>query len=55
MASYILALDQGTTSSRSILFNKEGLIVSSAQQEFTQYFPKPGWVEHSRMRYGNHN
>lgn len=43
---YILALDQGTTSSRAILFNKEGKIVHTAQKEFTQYFPKPGWVEH---------
>ncbi|WP_404445872.1 glycerol kinase GlpK [Sutcliffiella horikoshii] len=43
---YILALDQGTTSSRAILFNKDGGIVHTAQKEFTQYFPKPGWVEH---------
>ncbi len=43
---YILALDQGTTSSRAILFNKDGAIVHTAQKEFTQYFPKPGWVEH---------
>jgi glycerol kinase len=43
---YILAIDQGTTSSRAILFNKAGEIVSSAQKEFTQHFPKPGWVEH---------
>ena len=42
---YILALDQGTTSSRAILFNKEGEIVHSAHKEFPQYFPKPGWVE----------
>ena len=46
MGKYIIALDQGTTSSRCILFNKSGEIVSSAQQEFTQIFPKPGWVEH---------
>lgn len=46
MASYILALDQGTTSSRSILFNKEGLIIATAQKEFNQIFPQPGWVEH---------
>ncbi len=46
MGKYILALDQGTTSSRAILFNKEGEIVGTAQQEFEQFFPKPGWVEH---------
>ena len=40
MAKYIMALDQGTTSSRCILFNKKGLIVSSAQKEFTQIYPK---------------
>ena len=43
---YILALDQGTTSSRAILFDKKGEIVSVAQKEFEQIFPKPGWVEH---------
>lgn len=43
---YILALDQGTTSSRAIVFDKKGQIVSKAQKEFTQIFPKPGWVEH---------
>ncbi|MED1410315.1 MULTISPECIES: glycerol kinase GlpK [Bacillus] len=47
MKKYILSLDQGTTSSRAILFNKEGKIVHSAQKEFTQNFPKPGWVEHN--------
>ena len=46
MKKYIMALDQGTTSSRCILFNKSGEIVSVAQQEFTQIYPKPGWVEH---------
>jgi glycerol kinase len=46
MEKYILSIDQGTTSSRAILFNKEGKIVHSAQREFTQYFPNPGWVEH---------
>lgn len=45
MDKYILALDQGTTSSRAILFNKRGEIAFSAQKEFTQYYPKPGWVE----------
>jgi glycerol kinase len=44
---YILSLDQGTTSSRAIIFNKNGQIVHSAQKEFKQYFPKPGWVEHN--------
>ena len=44
--SYIMALDAGTTSNRCILFNKEGKIISIAQKEFTQHFPKPGWVEH---------
>ena len=43
---YILALDQGTTSSRAILFNEKAQKVASDQQEFTQYFPEPGWVEH---------
>ncbi|NMO96524.1 glycerol kinase GlpK [Paenibacillus lemnae] len=45
MEQYILALDQGTTSSRAILFNAEGKAVYSAQKEFPQYFPQPGWVE----------
>src|SRR5882762_5581767 len=44
--SYILALDQGTTSSRAILFDGEGAIRSVAQREFDQIFPQPGWVEH---------
>ncbi|MGD7010110.1 glycerol kinase GlpK [Metabacillus sp. 84] len=44
---FILSLDQGTTSSRAILFNKNAEIVHTAQKEFTQHFPKPGWVEHS--------
>ena len=46
MAKYVMALDAGTTSNRCILFNKKGEICSIAQKEFTQYFPKPGWVEH---------
>ena len=46
MSQYILALDQGTTSSRAVIVDKEGTIVSVAQKEFTQIFPKPGWVEH---------
>ena len=47
MEKYILSLDQGTTSSRAILFNKKGEIVHTSQKEFTQHFPKPGWVEHN--------
>src|SRR5471030_3042653 len=43
---YILALDQGTTSSRAIVFNEEGVYVASAQREIRQIYPKPGWVEH---------
>ncbi|MBN2598538.1 glycerol kinase GlpK [Labilibaculum sp.] len=43
---FILALDQGTTSSRAIVFNKKGEMISTAQKEFTQIFPQPGWVEH---------
>lgn len=46
MAKYIMALDAGTTSNRCILFDRQGNICSLAQKEFTQYFPKPGWVEH---------
>ena len=46
MGRYVMALDAGTTSNRAILFNEKGEILSVAQKEFTQYFPKPGWVEH---------
>ncbi len=46
---YILSLDQGTTSSRSILVDKHGIIVGIAQKEFSQIFPKPGWIEHDPM------
>ena len=46
MGKYVMALDAGTTSNRCILFNEKGAMVSVAQKEFTQYFPKPGWVEH---------
>ena len=46
MSKYILALDQGTTSSRAILFNKEQKIVGVAQKEFSQIYPHQGWVEH---------
>ena len=49
MAKYIMALDAGTTSSRCILFNKKGEVVSLAQKEFSQYFPQSGWVEHDAM------
>ena len=49
MKKYILALDQGTTSCRAILFDKKGTIISVAQKEFTQIFPKPGWVEHNAV------
>jgi len=47
MPSYILAFDQGTTISRSVLFNKNGVVIAVAQKEITQIFPKPGWVEHN--------
>ncbi len=46
---YILALDQGTTSSRAILFDRSGKVAGTAQKEFTQHYPKPGWVEHDPM------
>ena len=53
MGKYIMALDAGTTSNRCILFDQKGQIVSLAQKEFTQRFPKPGWVEHdaNEIRY----
>ncbi|XKE93475.1 glycerol kinase GlpK [Metaplanococcus flavidus] len=47
MESYILSIDQGTTSSRAILFNKQGELVHTSQKEFRQSYPKPGWVEHN--------
>ena len=47
--SYVMAMDQGTTSSRCILFDRAGRIVSVAQKEFTQIYPQPGWVEHDPM------
>lgn len=50
---YILALDQGTTSSRAIIFDRQGRICTSAQMEFAQIFPKPGWVEHDPMAIWN--
>jgi glycerol kinase len=53
MQSYILALDQGTTSCRALVFDKKGTIISSAQKEFTQHFPKSGWVEHDALEIWN--
>ncbi len=49
MGKYVMALDQGTTSSRCILFDKMGNICSMSQKEFTQIYPQPGWVEHNPM------
>ncbi|MBO6061439.1 MAG: glycerol kinase, partial [Clostridia bacterium] len=49
MEKYVLSLDQGTTSSRAILFDKAGGIHGTAQLEFKQYYPKEGWVEHDPM------
>ena len=49
MDQYILALDQGTSSSRAIVFDRKGTPVAVSQKEFTQYFPQPGWVEHTPM------
>lgn len=49
MEKYILSLDQGTTSSRAIIFNKQGNIIAIAQREFTQIYPQPGWVEHDAI------
>jgi glycerol kinase len=46
MSKYLLALDQGTTSSRALVIDQSGKVISVAQKEFTQFFPKPGWVEH---------
>ena len=51
--SYLLALDQGTSSSRSIVFNADGSIVAMAQQELTQFYPQPGWVEHDPLEIWN--
>ena len=49
MKGYVIALDQGTTSSRAIIFDQRGNIVSQAQYPFEQHYPKPGWVEHDPM------
>ena len=46
MKKYLMALDQGTTSSRCIIFDREGNVVAKASREFTQHYPKEGWVEH---------
>ena len=46
MKKYVMAIDAGTTSNRAILFDRSGKVCSMAQKEFTQYYPKPGWVEH---------
>ncbi|MCM8528909.1 MAG: FGGY family carbohydrate kinase, partial [Lentisphaeraceae bacterium] len=46
MSEYILSIDQGTSSSRALLFDKNANVVAKAQQEFTQYYPQNGWVEH---------
>ena len=46
MAEYVLSIDQGTTGSRAVVYDRKGKIIASAYQEFTQYFPRPGWVEH---------
>ena len=44
---YILAIDQGTTGSRAVVYDKSAKVIASAYQELRQYFPKPGWVEHN--------
>src|ERR1700686_4790585 len=49
MSRFILALDQGTTSSRAILFDHDAIPIASAQQDLTQYFPQSGWVEHDAL------
>ena len=53
MGKYILAVDQGTTSSRAILFDKNAQVVGIQQKEFTQIFPKAGWVEHDPIEIWN--
>ncbi|MEG1932027.1 MAG: FGGY family carbohydrate kinase, partial [Pygmaiobacter sp.] len=53
MAKFVMALDAGTTSNRCILFNEKGEMCSVAQKEFTQYFPKAGWVEHDALEIWN--
>ena len=53
MNNYILAVDAGTTSSRAIIFDQNGLTIGVSQHEFTQYFPKESWVEHDAMEIWN--
>jgi len=53
MKKYVIALDQGTTSTRTIVFDKEGSIISIAQKELKQYYPQPGWVEHDALEIYN--
>ena len=53
METYVVALDQGTTSSRAILFNRAGESVSRAQYPFRQIYPQPGWVEHDPVEIWN--
>ena len=50
---YIMALDQGTTSCRAILFKKDGTIAGKSQKEFNQFYPNPGWVEHDAVEIFN--
>ena len=49
MKKYVIALDQGTTSSRAVIFDREQNIINIAQREFTQYYPREGWVEHDPL------
>ncbi len=53
MKKYVIAIDQGTTSSRCIIFDHSGSIVASDQKEHTQIYPKPGWVEHDALEIWN--
>ena len=54
MKPYILAIDQGTTSTRAVLFDQEGCAVASCQKELTQHYPAPGWVEHDAWEIWEH-
>ena len=51
MKKYMIALDQGTTSSRAVIFDRSQRIVNIAQREYTQYYPKEGWVEHDPWKF----
>ena len=53
MSDYILSIDAGTTSSRAIIFDKKGKTIGVSQHEFTQFFPKQGWVEHDALEIWN--